>query len=202
MSVRHTVFVVDDDPAVRESLRLLLAESGLAVEVFASADEFLRAYRPGRRGCLLLDVRMPGMNGLDLQAHLRTRRIPVPVVIITGHADIPMAIKAMKAGAVDFIEKPFDDEKLLAGIRAALRRDDEDPSNVAERRKVLAGLRQLTPREREVFDLVIEGLSNRQIADELGITQKTVEVHRAHVMRKMHAQTLANLVRMAMVAES
>jgi two-component system response regulator FixJ len=202
MNVRPTVFVVDDDPAVRESLRLLISESGLAVETFASAEHFLRACRPDRAGCLLLDVRMSGMSGLDLQERLRARRIPIPVVIITGYADVPMAIKAMKAGAVNFIEKPFHDGELLNSIRAGLQQSEADRSKATTRSDVLARLGQLTSREREVFELVVDGVSNKQIAFELGISRKTVEAHRAQVMQKMRARTLADLVRFAIIAQS
>ena len=195
-----TILVVDDDAAVRKSLRWLIESAGMKVETYGSADEFLADFHPDRAGCLLLDVRMPGIDGLALQQQLWERRIGLPVIIITGHADVPMAIQAMKNGAVDFIEKPFDDEALLRSIRSALQRGTENQIQKAQRNEVLSRLRLLTPREGQVLDLVVKGYSNKQIASKLGVVPKTVEVHRASVMRKMQADTLADLVRMWLLA--
>ena len=193
-----TVFVVDDDAAVRGSLRWLLESAQMNVETYSSAEEFLAGFASHPPGCLVLDVRMPGMNGLTLQEQLTERHIDLPVIIITGHADVPMAVKAMKGGAVGFIEKPFDDKTLLESIRLALRRNTEARTQTVERNEVLARLQQLTSREHQVFELVVQGRSNKEIASGLGIADKTVEVHRASVMRKMRADTLAHLIRLAM----
>jgi len=193
-----TVFVVDDDEAMRSSLRWLVEAEGLRVETFAAASEFLAAYYPGRAGCILLDVRMPGMSGLELQAHLSSQDMRTPVIIITGHGDVPMAVQAMKAGAVDFIEKPFDDEVLLSGIRRALATDAEQRERQENRAELAMRLAQLTPREHEVMERVTEGKSNKEIANALGVSAKTVEAHRARVMEKMGAHSLAELVKMVM----
>lgn len=193
-----TVFVVDDDEAMRSSMAWLIESEGLRVETFDSAQSFLAACYPGRAGCLLLDVRMPGMSGLELQEHLRHRQMRLPVIIITGHGDVPMAVRAMKAGAVDFIEKPFDDETLLATIQRALELDAYQRSQQAGRAEIAARLAQLTPREHEVMLMVTDGMSNKEIANELGVSAKTVEAHRARVMEKMEARSLAELVRMVL----
>ncbi len=199
-SPQVTVFVVDDDQAMRSSLQWLIESVGLAVESFASADEFLTSYYPGRAGCLLLDVRMPGMSGLELQEYLNAHEIKIPVIIITGHGDVHMAVRAMKRGAIDFIEKPFNDEVLLDAIRNALNLDERRRGYQAERAELAARLAQLTPREHEVMDMVTEGKSNKEIAKTLGVSAKTVEAHRARVMEKMQAGSLAELVRMAVGA--
>ncbi len=197
-----TVFVVDDDQAMRNSLKWLISSVGLPVEVFASADDFLRGHQSGRPGCMLLDVRMPGMSGLELQEVLGEKGITLPVIIITGHGDVPMAVRAMKAGAIDFIEKPFNDEMLLEGIRRALNLDERQRHAHLERAEVSARLAQLTPREHEVMSMVTDGKSNKEIAHELGVSAKTVEAHRARVMEKMQAGSLAELVRMALLCQS
>lgn len=195
-----TVFVVDDDNAMRSSLKWLIESVGLGVESFASADEFLDSYYPGRAGCLLLDVRMPGMSGLELQEYLNAHDIRIPVIIITGHGDVHMAVRAMKSGAVDFIEKPFNDELLLDAIRNALMLDERRRGHRAERAELAARLEQLTPREHEVMEMVADGRSNKEIANALGVSAKTVEAHRARVMEKMEARSLAELVRMVLTA--
>jgi two-component system response regulator FixJ len=195
-----TVFVVDDDQAMRSSLKWLIESIGMKVRTFGSADEFLSSYYPGRAGCLLLDVRMPGMSGLELQEHLARRELQLPVIIITGHGDVAMAVKAMKAGAVDFIEKPFNDEELLGSIRKALEHGERQRALQFQRAEIAARLAELTPREHEVMDMVTEGRANREIASALGVSAKTVEAHRARVMDKMRASSLAELVRMALVA--
>lgn len=199
MSKELTVFVVDDDQAMRGSLRWLIESVGMRVETFDSAHAFLDAYYPGRAGCLLLDVRMPVMSGLELQEYLGRREIRIPVIIITGHGDVAMAVKAMKAGAVDFIEKPFDDEHLLNSIRKALQYDEQHRALHARKAEIAARLAELTPREHEVMAMVTEGQSNKEIAAALNVSAKTVEVHRARVMDKMRADSLAELVRMALV---
>jgi two-component system response regulator FixJ len=197
---KATVFVVDDDQAMRNSLKWLIESVGVNVESFASADEFLGRYEPGRPGCLVLDVRMPGMSGLDLQEHLVSRNIRIPAVIITGHGDVPMAVRAMKAGAVDFIEKPFNDEALLDAIRRALATEERERSEQFENLEIQARVEHLTPREREVMEMVTDGLSNKEIANALGVSAKTIEAHRARVMEKMQAGSLAELVRMSLAA--
>lgn len=198
---RATVFVVDDDDAMRDSLQWLIDSVGMAVETFPTANAFLDSYYPGRPGCLLLDVRMPGMSGLELQEHLRKHDIRIPVIIITGHGDVGMAVRAMKIGAVDFIEKPFNDELLLDAIRAALALDERHRNNRLEKASLAERMAQLTPRELEVMVMVTDGRSNKEIANTLGVSAKTVEAHRARVMEKMQAGSLAELVRMAIVAK-
>lgn len=200
MSPEMTVFVVDDDQAMRSSLQWLIESVGMKVQTFASAPEFLDAYYPGRAGVLLLDVRMPGMSGLELQQYLVRREIRLPVIIITGHGDVAMAVKAMKAGAADFIEKPFDDEELLNSIRNAMQHDEKRRALRAQRADIAARMAELTPREHEVMSMVTDGKSNKEIAAALGVSAKTVEVHRARVMDKMRADSLAELVRLALIA--
>ena len=195
-----TVFVVDDDEAVRTSLRLLLKSVGLPVETFASAQEFLDQFDPDRAGCLVLDIRMPGVSGLELQQHLNDRHSIMPVVFITGHGDVPMAVEAMQAGAVDFIQKPFRDQDLIDRINRALEKDREMRSELRERDEIRRRMSQLTPREREVLELVTQGKANKVIAGDLNVSQRTVEIHRARVMEKMGANSLAHLVRMVIEA--
>jgi len=195
-----TVFVVDDDQAMRNSLQWLIESVGTKVECFASAEEFLESYYPGRSGCLLLDVRMPGMSGLELQEYLITNDIRIPVIIITGHGDVPMAVRSMKGGAVDFIEKPFNDELLLEAIRNAIHMDERQRDRQSELAGLAEKLAQLTPREHQVMDMVTVGKSNKEIANILGVSAKTVEAHRARVMEKMEARSLAGLVRMSVSA--
>jgi FixJ family two-component response regulator len=195
-----TVFVVDDDEAVRTSLRLLLKSVGLPVETFASAQEFLDQFDPDRAGCLVLDIRMPGMSGLELQQQLRDRHSIMPIVFITGHGDVPMAVEAMQAGAVDFIQKPFRDQDLIDRINRALEKDREMRGELRERDEIRRRMSQLTPREREVLELVTQGKANKVIAGDLNVSQRTVEIHRARVMEKMGANSLAHLVRMVIEA--
>jgi two-component system response regulator FixJ len=194
--VRPTVLIVDDDAAVRDSLKFLMRSVGHPVEAFASAQEFLDAYRDDRPGCLVLDIRMPGMSGLELQDQLVERRAIVPIIFITGHGDVPMAVEAMQAGAMDFIQKPFRDQDLLDRINQALEKDAKNRAALGEIKLLRDRLASLTPREREVMDLVVHGKANKVIAGDLELSQRTVEIHRARVMEKMLASSLAHLVRM------
>jgi RNA polymerase sigma factor (sigma-70 family) len=192
--------VIDDDQAMRNSLKWLIESVGVPVESFASADEFLAQYYPGRAGCLVLDVRMPGMSGLELLEYLAEKSMHIPAVMITGHGDVPMAVRAMKSGAIDFIEKPFNDEALLDAIRRAIAFEEQQRSYHSEHLQIRQRVSHLTPREREVMDMVTQGQSNKEIANTLGVSAKTIEAHRARVMEKMQAGSLAELVRMALAA--
>lgn len=192
------VFVVDDDKAVRDSVQWLLGSVAIEVRTCASAAEFVAAYRPGRPACLITDVRMPGMSGLDLQAALADRAVELPVIIVTGHGDVAMAVKAMKAGAFDFVEKPCRDQALLDVVQKALESSAAAVRAGAESAAVRARLDLLTPRERQVLEMVVAGESNKGIAHRLGISEKTVEAHRANVMEKMQARSFAELMRLAL----
>ncbi len=196
------VFIVDDDQEVRDALRLLMESVGLRVESFDSAQAFLDRFDPDRPGCLLLDVRMPGMSGLDLQARLAAERIHPPVIIITGHGDVPMAVRAVQAGAVDFIEKPFNDQALLDSVHRALERDARQRGEASRLADIQSRYEKLTPREREVLALVVAGKRNKVIAASLKVSQSTVEAHRAKVMEKMEAGSLSDLMRMMLSLES
>jgi FixJ family two-component response regulator len=191
------VYVVDDDEAVRDSLSLLLKSVGYQARPYAAAMDFLEDYDAEQHGCLVADIRMPGMSGLDLQAALIKDDSELPIIFITGHGDVPMAVDAMKAGALDFIQKPFRDQDLLDRINQALVADSERRESGHERTVVRARLAALTPREREVMDRVVKGQANKVIALDLGVSQRTVEIHRARVMQKMHARSLAELVTLA-----
>jgi RNA polymerase sigma factor (sigma-70 family) len=191
------VYVVDDDPSVRRAIKRLVGSMGLQVELFGSAQEFLQGPRPEVPSCLVLDIRLPGMSGLDFQRQLAEAGIHIPVIFITAHGDIPMTVRAMKAGAVEFLTKPFRDQDLLDAIQAALARDRAQRQQQAEINTLRQRLESLTPREREVLPLVVSGLLNKQIAGELGTSESTVKVHRSQLMRKMGADSLAELVRLA-----
>ena len=193
----QVVFVVDDDASMRDAISRLLNAVGLTVQTFASAREFLAGRLPDVPGCVVLDVRLPGLSGLDLQREMVERGIHIPVIFITGHGDIPMSVQAMKAGAVEFLTKPFRDQDLLDAVRSGIQLDRQGRKERAELAELRDGLRQLTPREREVMSLVVAGLLNKQIALRLDASEKTIKIHRGHVMQKMRADSLADLVRMS-----
>lgn len=202
MAPDAVVHLIDDDEGVRQAVAFLLTTAGLAVRVYDSATAFLDTLESVQPGCIVTDVRMPGMDGLALQQALQARNISLPVIVITGHAGVSLAVAAMKAGAVDFIEKPFDDETLLAAIRVAIGRHTSESRRSGEISAIKAKLDSLSPREREVLDGVVAGLPNKTIAYDLNISARTVEVHRANLMARMAAHSLADLVRMALVARS
>ncbi len=191
------VFVVDDDSSVRDAIRSLLRSVGLQVEVFGTAAEFLKSKSPDVPACLVLDIRLPGVSGLDFQAELAKANIHIPIVFITGHGDIPMTVRAMKAGAVEFLTKPFRDQDLLDAVQIALERDRSRRAQDKAVHELRSLYEALTPREQQVIGFVTAGLMNKQIAAELGVSEITVKVHRGSVMRKMGARSLADLVRMA-----
>lgn len=193
-----TVMVVDDDAGVRNAMRALLKSVGLTSALFASAQEFLASYQPSQQGCLVLDIRMPGMSGLELQQQLNLRGAVIPVIFMSGHADIPMAVEAMQHGAFDFLQKPFRDQDLLDRIQRAMAKDTEVRKSLGEHERIKAHLADLTPREREVLDFMTQGLQNKSIAQKLDVSPRTIEIHRARVMEKMDAHSVAELVRMMM----
>jgi FixJ family two-component response regulator len=198
----QTVFIVDDDEAVRSSLKLLLKTLGVSAVAYASAPEFLAAFDASRAGCLVLDIRMPGMSGLELQQELNVRGALLPIIFITGHGDVPMAVEAMQHGAMDFLQKPFRDQDLIDRINKALERDRIGRELLDNRARILSLIESLTPREREVLEQVTQGKINKVIAAEMGLSQRTVEIHRAHIMEKMGANSLAHLVRMVIDANN
>lgn len=195
---KPTVFIVDDDEPVRDSLKMLMRSVGLSAETFSGAAEFLEAYDPDRPGCLVLDIRMPGMSGMELQEKLNEIHAILPIIFITGHGDVPMAVKAIQYGAADFIQKPFRDQDLLDRINKAIDQDGSNRAQLLETRDIEERLSNLTPREKEVLELIVDGRPNKVIAADLEVSQRTVEIHRARVMDKMRASSLAHLVRMVM----
>ena len=200
MAAKPVVHVIDDDETARESLEFLLDCAGLRVQAYESAVAFLKAVPAMEHGCIVTDVRMPEMSGVELIGRLKALGVPDPVIVITGHADVPLAIQAMKAGVADFIEKPFSDDAILGAVRAALARDSDRNQAQAERDQILAKLETLSQREREVLDGLVEGHANKVIAFDLDISARTVEVYRANVMTKMQAGSLSELVRMVTIA--
>ncbi len=192
-----TVFIVDDDPSFRDSLQFLLESVGLAVSIFSSAQDFLDAADPDAPGCLLLDVRMPGMSGLDLQNKLADAEISLPIIFITGYGTVPMSVRAMKAGAVDFLQKPFDEQDLFNAVNQAIEQDRQARLERDELREIQKRSGSLTPREYEVFTLLVSGMLNKQVAYRLGTTERTIKAHRSRIMEKMEADSLADLVRHA-----
>src|SRR6516165_7744411 len=198
-SEKGTVHIIDDDEALRESLAFLLRTARIEVVTYPSAAAFLEKIPDAKLNCVITDVRMPGMSGIDLLKRLREMKIDVPVIVITGHGDVPMAVEAMKVGASDFLEKPFDDEVLLASVRAALKRQDGESKRNSDRADIEIKLATLSNRERDVLGGLVAGRANKQIAYDLGISPRTVEIYRANLMNKMHAGSLSELVRMALM---
>ena len=194
---QQVVFVVDDDSGLRDALSSLFRSVGLQVKTYASATEFLQSKLPDKPSCMVLDVRLPGLSGLDFQAELAKANIRIPIVFMTGHGDIPMTVRAMKAGAVEFLPKPFRDQDMLDAVQAGLEIDRDQRRHAADLSKVRVSFETLTPREQEIMGLVTAGLMNKQIAGEIGVSEVTVKLHRGNVMRKMEAKSLAELVRMA-----
>ena len=195
-SATPQIYVVDDDDAMRRALETLLSTVGFKTGVFSRPSEFLANFKPDSPGCLVLDIRMPDMSGLELQQHLNRMGSMLPVIFITGHGDVPMAVQAMKEGAFEFIQKPFRDQDLLDRINHALKHDAENRNTVARRADIQHRLDSLTPRERQVMDMVVEGAANKVIAIDLGLSERTVEIHRAKVMEKMGARSVAHLVKL------
>ena len=196
-----SVFIVDDDQAIRYAMQALMESVGLNYEIFHSADQFLEQFSLDKPGCLVLDIRMPGLGGLELQEKLIEKGSTLPIIFITGHGDVPMAVEAMQKGAVDFIQKPFRDQELLDRISEALKTDQTTREQQGEKASIQTRLKTLTNREKEVMDLVVTGKANKVIAYELGVSQRTVEIHRARVMEKMQASSLADLVRMHLACQ-
>lgn len=199
-SDKAVVHVIDDDEAMRDSLAFLLGTAGIDVQTYESAAAFLDVVAKVETGCVITDVRMPDISGIELLRRLRELKLGLPVIVITGHGDVPLAVEAMKIGAIDFLEKPFDDEVLLASVRSALKQLDRDHQRDAERREIEGRLALLSNRERDVLDGLVAGHANKQIAYDLGISPRTIEVYRANLMTKMQAATLSDLVRMALIA--
>ncbi|MGO1233942.1 MAG: response regulator FixJ [Marinobacter sp.] len=196
--IQQTVYVVEDDEAVRDSLELLLKSDGKPVQTYESANAFLKDYSDKMAGCIVLDIRMPGMDGMELQKKMNEKHSILPIIFVTGHGDVPMAVDAMKEGAVDFIQKPYREEALLEKIEAALEQDRDQRKSLDEKQEIIRRIKSLTPREREIMDRMIAGQANKVIAIELEISQRTVEIHRSRVMHKMGTHSLAHLVRMVL----
>ncbi len=197
MTAQPTVFIVDDDSVARETMRSLVESVGLHSETFPSAQAFLEAYDPDRLGCLVTDLRMPGMSGIELQAKLAADELNIPVIVVTGYPDIPTAVRSIKSGAVDFVEKPFNEQMLIERIQLSIQKDRGRRGERALRDLVRSHYRSLTPREREVMSLVVLGMSNKEMARDLNISPKTIEAHRSNVMGKMKAKSLADLIRIS-----
>lgn len=197
-----TVFLVDDDDAVRDSLALLLDTMGLRTVAYPSADAFLDNYKPSRPGCLVLDIRMPSMSGMELQAALSAKSVAIPIIFLTGHGNVSMSAKAFRSGAVDFLEKPFNEQVLLQRIEEAIRLDQTNREAVAHRHIVNARMAALTPREREVMRLIVAGHSNKEVARQLELSTRTIETHRGHIMEKTGAHSLADLIALAIASGS
>lgn len=191
-----TVFIVDDEEAVADSIAMLLGSVGLTTRTFRNAHSFLESYRPEFAGCLILDVRMPRMSGLELQQELNRRRHTLPVIFMTGHGDVPMAVEAMRAGALDFLQKPFNDDELIRRVQRALEQDLRERELLRQREEIERRWNELTPREREIAERIVDGQANKTIAMDLEISERTVELHRARIMQKMGARALAQLVQM------
>ena len=200
-TVEQTVFIVDDDVAVRDSLALLLGLKGYRTAIYSSAEDFLAAYRKDWRGCLVLDIKMSGMSGLELQAQLASQGVDLPIVIITGHGDAASARQALKSGAIDFLEKPLDEEQLISAVGSALERDAKRRAEKSIGDEASSRLARLTPRERQVMDLAAAGRHNREIGEALGISPRTVEVYKARLMEKLQARNLSELIRFALTAD-
>lgn len=195
---KPVVFVVDDDQGVRESVKILLRSIGVAAETFSSGDDFLGKYDPNRPGCIVLDVRMPGMSGLELQERLVSMGCTLPIIFVTAHGDVPMAVEAVKAGALDFVQKPFRDQELIDKIQEAFAENERIRKKLQDLGRINERIASLTPREREVMDMVVDGKANKVIAIDLGLSQRTVEIHRARVMSKMEAESVSQLVQLVM----
>lgn len=196
--IQQTVYVVEDDEAVRDSLELLLQSDDKPVKTYDSATAFLKSYSDAMAGCIVLDIRMPGMDGMELQKKLSDKHSILPIIFVTGHGDVPMAVDAMKEGAIDFIQKPYREEALLEKIEAALVQDRQQRKTLGEKQEIVRRVKSLTPREHEIMDRMIAGQANKVIAIELEISQRTVEIHRSRVMHKMGTHSLAHLVRMVL----
>ena len=202
MSTPSRIYIIEDDDAVRDSLQMMLESIGREVMAFSSADSFLQSYSQDMAGCIVLDIRMPGMNGMELQRKLNEINSILPIIFVTGHGDVPMAVEAMQQGAVDFVQKPYREQELLDKISLAMKLDEENRSSLQQRQVIIECIQELTPRELDVMRLMVEGKANKVIAIDLNISQRTVEIHRARVMEKLNANSLAHLVRMYLAVES
>ena len=201
MDSQQIVYVVEDDEAVRDSLEMMLVSMEYTVKTFPAANAFLDEYDESMAGCIVLDIRMPGMDGMELQKTLNTRHSILPIIFVTGHGDVPMAVEAMQQGAIDFIQKPYREQELLEKIKAALALDAEQRSSLIEKKEIQHKLDELTPREQEIMTMIVDGHANKVIAIDLDISQRTVEIHRSRVMHKMGTHSLAHLVRMIMLVK-
>ncbi|WP_019531016.1 response regulator transcription factor [Dasania marina] len=201
MDLLPCVHIIEDDDAVRDSLQMMLESIGQKTKAFANADSFLSIYNQEMAGCIVLDIRMPGMNGMELQRQLNELNSILPIIFVTGHGDVPMAVEAMQQGAIDFVQKPYREQELLDKIATAMALDEDNRASLQQRQLIMQRMNDLTPRERDVMQLMVEGKANKVIAIDLEISQRTVEIHRARVMEKLNANSLAHLVRMFMAVE-